>query len=113
MAIGIVDKHLPKVSVSIAFGDATLIFELRFPADTLQEVTEIAKSVILDSGDPAATVSTNGVSLWGIQRPSSTGPLPDMDPDIAAIMRTVPLAFSFGRSKWEIGMTVFVWGWKS
>jgi hypothetical protein len=76
VAIGIVDKHLPKVSVSISFGDATLIFESRFPADMLQGVTEIARSVILASGDSAATVSINGVSLLGIQRPSSTGTLP-------------------------------------
>jgi hypothetical protein len=109
-ALDIVDNHLPKVSVSLQFGDSTLFFESRFPADQLPAVTEIVTSVLISSGDPDATVSINGVKIeLGILRRPPVIDLPNSDPHIAEMIRRNQWAFMLGNARWEIGMT-FLFG---
>jgi hypothetical protein len=98
------------VSVSFQFGDSTLFFESRFPADQLPAVTEIVTSVLISSGDPDATVSINGVKIeLGILRRPPVIDLPNSDPHIAEMIRRNQWAFMLGNARWEIGMT-FLFG---
>jgi hypothetical protein len=111
-ALIIVDNNLPRVTVSFKFGDAAVICESRCPAAMVQAVTKVATAMIIASGDPAATVSINGVDLLDIQLPPATVVYPvsinfispDMDPQIASIIRRDRVSSHVGYYRWDIDM---------
>jgi hypothetical protein len=115
-ALIIVDNHLPRVRVSFQFGDAAVIFESRFPAAMLPEITNKATAIIVASGDPEATVAINGVVILGIPLPPATVvPLhpvgiyfvsPGMDPYIESMIKKDRVSFHVDYYRWDIYMNL-------